>query len=614
MKIVIKNAGTLEKIIKEVLTETTAQWGEGGVNITLDKCDEGVKIVSDGKNITLLYSQTASLFRGLGIIVSKGETAYEITQKMKLKQLGNMLDCSSGGMMKVEKVKQFLRITALMGYNMLQLYTEDTYEIVGEPYFGRLRGRYTKSELKEIDDYAYSLGVEVIPCIQTLAHLNCIFNWPEYKNIRDIDNILNVGVERSLELIEKMFKTMSECFRSRQINIGMDEAHNLGRGRYLDMFGYKSKAELMKEHLMRIIVLCRKYGYEPMMWSDMFFRICSPNDAYDNKVELTKEVIDSVPEGVNLVYWDYYREDPDYYREMFNKHRQFKNKFSFAGGSSTWYGYSPMQKFSMITLRAAFEAIKDYEDLDTVLVTHWGASTSMFSALPTLAAYGAGAWTGDLSDEAVTTEMAVIGADFEDFMNLSCFSVIPSLNIYSKHYHCYMLYGDVLQGVWDCNIPDGMNKVFADAVPKLEKGTENEKWGYIFAPLEKLAKALAQKAEFGKDLKAAYDCNDREELYRLANAVIPSMCEQLNKFSSLHAKRWRIDNKDFGIESDIIKIGGLVARLEYTAGLINEYLNGECDKIDELEEERLSIDKGVPVGNPVNFGTWTSIITKGRIF
>jgi len=32
-------------------------------------------------------------------------------------------------------------------------------------------------ELKEIDDYAASLGVKLVPCIQTLAHLAQFLQW-----------------------------------------------------------------------------------------------------------------------------------------------------------------------------------------------------------------------------------------------------------------------------------------------------------------------------------------------------------------------------------------------------------------------------------------------------
>lgn len=57
------------------------------------------------------------------------------------------------------------------------LYTEDTYEVNDEPYFGYVRGRYTKEEMKELDAFAGSLGISLIPCIQTLAHLKATFRW-----------------------------------------------------------------------------------------------------------------------------------------------------------------------------------------------------------------------------------------------------------------------------------------------------------------------------------------------------------------------------------------------------------------------------------------------------
>ena len=62
---------------------------------------------------------------------------------MSIRSLGIMLDCSRNAVMTPKKVKEFASLIAGMGYNMLLLYTEDTYEIEGEPFFGYMRGRYT---------------------------------------------------------------------------------------------------------------------------------------------------------------------------------------------------------------------------------------------------------------------------------------------------------------------------------------------------------------------------------------------------------------------------------------------------------------------------------------
>ena len=88
------------------------------------------------------------------------------------KRLGVMLDCSRGAVYTVEALKKYIDVLAKMGYNSLQLYTEDTYEIKEEPYFGYMRGRYSADELRQLDSYAASKGIELIPCIQTLAHLS----------------------------------------------------------------------------------------------------------------------------------------------------------------------------------------------------------------------------------------------------------------------------------------------------------------------------------------------------------------------------------------------------------------------------------------------------------
>ena len=91
-------------------------------------------------------------------------------QKCTYEHFGVMLDMSRNAVMKVSRVKQMMDYLAKMGYNTLSLYCEDTYEIKSQPYFGYMRGSYTGMEIKEIDAYAKSKGIELVPCVQTLAH------------------------------------------------------------------------------------------------------------------------------------------------------------------------------------------------------------------------------------------------------------------------------------------------------------------------------------------------------------------------------------------------------------------------------------------------------------
>ena len=250
---------------------------------------------------------------------------------INLSRLGVMLDCSRNAVMKPEKVKEFIDVLAKIGYNTLELYMEDTYEIEGEPYFGYLRGGYTARELKDIDAYAEGKGVELIPAIQTLAHFNNLAKLPHYEDIIDINDILLVENEKTYALIDKMFKTLSETFSSRLVNIGMDEAHLIGLGKYLDAHGFTDRYELLIRHLGKVAAIADKYGFTLHMWSDMFFRIGNRGKYYGKDLCISEGLSEKIPRNVELVYWDYYHTEKEDYEAMMSAHKSFIDDFWFAG-------------------------------------------------------------------------------------------------------------------------------------------------------------------------------------------------------------------------------------------------------------------------------------------
>ena len=259
---------------------------------------------------------------------------------------GVMIDCSRNAVPNISGLKKFFKIISEMGYDLAMLYTEDTYEVDGEPFFGYKRGRYSKSEIKELDAYAKSVGVELIPCIQTLAHLRTILRWDVYRPIYDIDDIILADEDRTYEFIENMFKTMSETFTTRKVHIGMDEAHNVGLGRYLDKHGFTNRYELLMRHLKKVCEIAKKYGFEPLMWSDMFFRLVN-GGAYRPVDEFPHEILDNMPKELSLVYWDYYSEDYDKYVDMIKSHKKLTDKVWFAGGAWCWGNFAPHSRLSI---------------------------------------------------------------------------------------------------------------------------------------------------------------------------------------------------------------------------------------------------------------------------
>lgn len=173
-------------------------------------------------------------------------------------RFGAMLDCSRGAVLKVPTVKKLIDALQKMGYNALELYTEDTFEVEGEPYFGYLRGRYTGEEIKEIDEYASAHGIELIPCIQTLAHFTNPVKLPRFAEITDVNDILLIDEEKTYEFIECIFVSLAKNFKSRNVHIGMDEAHMVGLGKYLDKHGHCDRFELLNRHLSRVVAIAKK--------------------------------------------------------------------------------------------------------------------------------------------------------------------------------------------------------------------------------------------------------------------------------------------------------------------------------------------------------------------
>src|SRR5699024_9146850 len=140
-----------------------------------------------------------------------------------------------------------------MGLNFFMVYTEDTYEADEYLYFGYMRGRYTQAGMKECDDYARTVGSEMVPCIQTLALLTEAVNWHDAAEIKHTADIQLAEEPKTYEFLENIIAAASNPFESNRIHIGMDEAHQLGLGNYLAKNGYRERFDIMNDHLQKVV-------------------------------------------------------------------------------------------------------------------------------------------------------------------------------------------------------------------------------------------------------------------------------------------------------------------------------------------------------------------------
>ncbi len=557
-----------------------------------------VRLTRDEQGFLIEYSDRRAFVRGTALLMRYADEkeGFFAAESPSFDTLGPMLDCSRNAVMKPEKVKQLLRLSALSGMNALMLYTEDTYEIPGHPYFGRLRGAYTQEELRELDAYAALLGIELIPCIQMLAHLGAIFEWKPYRKLRDWDDILNLAEDETYELLDQMAKSVSETFRSRRINIGMDEAYLLGRGHYIEKKGYRKSSEIMAEHLGKVMEILRKYGFRPMMWSDMFFRMCTPDESYYNPdCTVTEEVKKAIPREMTLVYWDYYGTGRARYDYMMANHFKMTDRIAFAGGTSSWYGLVPLNRFSLNSARAALESARDC-GMRELYVTMWGddgGTCSAFACLPTLVCYGEANWNGRTDDQDLREAMkAETGADFDAFLNfeeLQNFSCRKDFGFAPKNPSRYLLWQDPLQGKYDCHVPEDARTRYTEAIFRLMEDRQkcHPKYGYLFDSFSALSDVLRDKADLGILIKSAYDRGNTAALSELRDNLIPDMEKRVEALMKVLRTQWMADNKPFGFDVQEIRFGGLLLRLREARTQIGEYLEGKITEIPELLVPRL---------------------------
>ncbi|PLW54142.1 hypothetical protein PCANC_06453 [Puccinia coronata f. sp. avenae] len=554
--------------------------------------------------------------------------------------LGLMVDCSRNAVLKVRRVKELCRYIALMGLNVLQLYTEDTYQIKGEPFFGYFRGPYTALELKEIDDYAHALGIEVIACIQTLGHLGQMLQWPRFGGMRDTHDVLLVGSPEVYGFIEKMIRAITEPLRSKKIHIGMDEAHGVSEGRYRQLFGHKDSCQVFTDHLNKVNQICTNLRLQPMIWSDMLFCLAAKNNSlvgyYDSSNPATQELVQSIPPEIQLIYWDYYHTTSAPYVNKVKQHQDLNFKSpAMASGIWTWSRFWTALPFSMVTISASMSAIKNpHLGVKHAFTTIWGDEGNecdIWSALPGIVFYAEHAYSEKVEMDVGLVKSkfdAVCGGCFDDFVfaskmddlqpdnkfvddkarftpNLSKWLVWeePFFSLLSPQYAGYDLerhYAELSDYLERAMRREEVVKIIREEQEAeggerrsksngIEGGGVTRKAKYPLNDRLKLpqliSRVLSLKCHLRERLVHAYKHKHTEELVALAGPGPLSRLSRLRNLLDLtwryHRELWMGMYKPFGWEVLDLRYGGLKARLETMQERITRFL-------DQLNNHRLS--------------------------
>ena len=558
-----------------------------------------IKVEGNQGRYQVSYHKPHQLYRALALLsatLKEGQDEVEIEERAAYEDLAYMADCSRNAVLNLNSAKKMIEVLALMGYSTFELYMEDTYEIEDQPYFGYFRGRYTVAELQEIEAYAADFDMAFVPCIQTLAHLSAFVKWgvKEVQELRDVEDILLIGEEKVYDLIEGMFKTMSQL-RTRKINIGMDEAHLVGLGRYLIQHGFQNRSLLMCQHLERVLDIADKYGFHCQMWSDMFFKLMSADGQYDRDVEIPEETrvsLDRLKDRVTLVYWDYYQDSEEKYNRNFQNHHKISQDIAFAGGAWKWIGFTPHNHFSRLVAIEANKACRQ-NHVKEVIVTGWGdngGETSQFSILPALQIWAELAYRNDL-DKLAEHFLVSTGLAFDDFMKVDLANLLPGLpeNLSGINPNRYIFYQDILCPLLEHHIRPEEDKQHFEAAAQFlqEVCLKAGEYSYLFETQAQLNALLSLKIAVTSGIQEAYRAGDKPRLAELAEKELPLLYQKVEDFAEQFSHQWQQENKIFGLDTIDIRFGGLLKRIKRAQERLQQYTTGQLDSVEELEQEIL---------------------------
>jgi hypothetical protein len=576
---------------------------------------KSVLIVNKEKNVVdIEYGEVASLFFALTLIKQNHKKeSFAISLTRHFDSNGLMHDCSRNGPLNIKQAKQMIMVLALFGLNRFMLYTEDVYEMDGEPFFGYLRGRYTKAELKELNDYALGFGVELVPCIQTLSHLYQALKWGIYDPVRDTWNTLLVNEPKTYELIDKMLATCEEVFTTRNIHIGMDEAFDICSGPFIWKNKVLDKKEMFLTHLNKVVELCKKHNFKPMMWCDMFFKLeCRKSEEYLDwyafKGYLSEETKSLIPD-VGLVYWDYYHKEHEIYDNLFEACLDTKKVVLFADGSLTWSGFAPNIIQSMENSRCGLEsAVKKH--IKNVFITSWGDNGNECSAVacyPTIALHSMFEFYGGGNAAKLSKLLETVTGD-----SLKLWSVLQEPNhlrneqIAFENLSRVFFYQDILLGVADGKVKLEYSDKYIEIAKQLKTASrKSKKYGYVYKSLQLLSDFLINKSTIGVRLRKAYKDKNTAVLRELLEEI--KTCEKkLNKFLEVYRIQWDIENKPFGFDILDGRMGFLNNRIKTAYNRLKDYLDGRLESIPELEQEILPWHDST-ADDPTYIGNWTEL-------
>ena len=293
----------------------------------------------------------------------------EVLDSPDLPIRGFMLDVSRCKIPTQNEFRQLIRALARLRVNQFQLYIEHSFAFPGHEEVWRDASPLTPAEIEQLDRECLSLGIELVPNLNTFGHMERWLRHPKYRSMAEcpegwihpltqqfkpIPGTLKPDDE-SLKFIGELLDKYLPHFRSRQVNIGGDEPWELGQGFSKDAVKEKGKHSVYINHLKKICQLVEARGRTPQFWGDILLE----------DLNLASEA----PVLAMPVIWGYDAGHP--FNQQAQRLNSLGRSYLIAPGTSTWQSFTGRLDNALTNqVEAVGAAIK--HQAQGILITSWG--------------------------------------------------------------------------------------------------------------------------------------------------------------------------------------------------------------------------------------------------
>jgi hexosaminidase len=251
-------------------------------------------------NDVVLYAETPTgLFyaiqtlRQLVRIQGAALPALTIRDWPTLRYRGLMLDVSRRKVPTLDTLKGLAEELSHYKLNVLQLYTEHTFQFPRHPKIGAGCGSLSSEDILELDAFCRQHHVELMPNLQSFGHARNTLTLPEYQHLAETDALwsLSPAFEETYTLLDELYADMLPVFTSTTLNVNCDETYDLGKGASKPLADEMGAGRVYLNHILRLRELAARYGRSIQAWGDILLH--------------HPELIGEVPDDVTLLDWRY---------------------------------------------------------------------------------------------------------------------------------------------------------------------------------------------------------------------------------------------------------------------------------------------------------------------